>query len=176
MLKIRRQSRGSELRCRIIERGLALRGGRRAAEGQLPAGLHGSRGIVARQLRDARGELLGLRDRELAVHQRQRLRRDGGAFAARATRRGVRRVEDLQHRQRQRPLHLQIDAAAVVLGRIGIGGPEIRQARGQDLFPGQRRNHADAAHLQVQTCRRRRGWCRAANRASSRRRGMRLRK
>ena len=34
---------------------------------------------------------------------------------ARTTRRRIRRIENLQHRQRQRPLHLQIDAAAVVL-------------------------------------------------------------
>src|SRR5438105_11019608 len=114
---------GQGIAPQIIERHLAFFGGRKASERHPPPGLHRSFRAIAGQFRNSGSELIGLLRGGLAVHQRQRLRRHGRTFAAGTARGRIRRIEDLQHRQCHGPFHLEIDAAPVMLGRVGIGGP-----------------------------------------------------
>src|SRR5215831_10725456 len=131
----------------VIERGVALLCGRRAAERQLEPGFDGSFGAIAGDLLKALCETLGLCDGEFAVHQRERLRSYGRAVPAGATRGRVRRVEDLKQGKSQRAFHLKVNAAPVVLRGIGIGRPEIRESRREDLFARERRDDADTTHF-----------------------------
>ena len=77
----------------------------RIAEGEQPGALDLRRGIRARFARHALGEELRLRERELAVHHRQRLRGDGRGVAPLAVRLHARQVEGLEHAERFAAAH-----------------------------------------------------------------------
>src|SRR5215472_789973 len=69
----------------VIERGLALSRVRPTSERNLKRRFHGGFGVVAGRVLHSIRETLRLLDREISVHERQRLWRHGGALPSRTT-------------------------------------------------------------------------------------------
>ena len=110
-------------------------------------------GVLANPLREG----LRLLHHERAVHQHQRLRRRRRAVAGLAVRLDGRPVEGVQDRQRLRPAHLDVDAAARLLARRdhdlareSARGVAVRLADDDDPGVVLHHRHRRAERLRVQ--------------------------
>src|ERR1700722_17257747 len=97
-----------------------------------------------------RRQVAGLLLHELAVQQCKSLGRHSCDIPARTTHSRVRLVENSEHGERKRPLHIKVDATPVVLRRAERYWPLARRPHHRSLLLGKGWNHRPAAHLQIE--------------------------